>query len=56
MSLGKSSGSAGTVVIVVACVVVAGVISFITASYGHWPVIVVGIIVGLVAVSSIGKH
>ncbi len=29
--------------------------SYVTATYGHWPFIVAGILVGLLAVSSISK-
>ena len=46
---------AGTLFIVVACLVVAGVMSYVTATYGQWPLIVAGIIVGLLAMSSICK-
>jgi hypothetical protein len=55
MSLGNSSGFAGTLVIVVACTVVSGVISFVTGTYSHWLLVAAGIIVGLMAVSSIRK-
>lgn len=56
MRPGNSSGPAGTIIIVVACIVVSWVISFVTGSYAHWPFVLLGLIVGLLAVSSINKQ
>jgi len=55
MRVGNSPGPAGTIVIVVACLGVSWAISFVTGSYAHWPFVLAGIVVGLLAVSSINK-
>lgn len=54
MRVGNSPGPAG-IIIVVACLGVSWVISFVTGSYAHWPFVLAGIVVGLLAVSSINK-
>jgi hypothetical protein len=55
MPLNDSPGSAGVITIMVGCIVVSWIITFVTGSYAHWPFVLAGIVAGLLAVSSINK-
>ena len=55
MGLQNSSGSAGVIAIVAACLVVSSVITFVTNTFGHWPFLLAGIGVGLLAVRAITR-
>ncbi len=55
MGLGSSAGSGGIFGIVVGVLVACVSITLVTGSYCHWLPAVLGIIVGLMAVSSINR-
>lgn len=55
MTFRNRPGSAGVIVIVVACLLVSSVITFVTGSYTHWAPVLAGLVVGLWAVRSISK-
>ena len=55
MSIGNTPGTAGTTIIIGACLAVAAIITAVTESFVHWPFILAGIVVGCWAVASINK-
>jgi hypothetical protein len=54
-SLQSGPGVAGIYAIVAGVVVVSVIISEVAHIYSHWPFVILGIIVGLMAVSSINR-
>ena len=50
----SSSASPGIGAIIVGLIVTCAVISIVTGDFGHWLLVILGIIVGLMAVRSIG--
>jgi hypothetical protein len=48
-------GFSGIIGIVVGLLAASVLVSFVTGTYGHWPVVLLGIVVGLAAVRSINN-
>lgn len=55
MTSGTSSGLAGVIAIIGACVAVSCLITWVTGSYTHWIFVIAGIVVGLWAVQAINR-
>lgn len=55
MSSRDIPGLAGIVLIVVGLIAVSVLVSLVTGTHGHWPFVVLGIAVGLMAVKSINS-
>ena len=54
-SFGSTPGSGGIAAIVAGTLIVGCLMSCVTGSYGHWPPLLLGIVVGLMAVASINR-
>lgn len=55
MTIDTPPGSTGIAVIVCACIAVSWIITFVTGSWGQWPFVLAGIVVGLWAVAAINR-
>lgn len=55
MRLGSPTGSGGIIGIIAATIVVSEIITLTIGTYVHWLPVLLGIVVGLMAVSSINR-
>jgi hypothetical protein len=53
--MGDSSSTLGIGLLILGLLVVSEIISLVTGMYAHWPFVILGIVVGLMAVSSINR-
>jgi uncharacterized membrane protein YhhN len=53
--MGSSSSDDGIWALVVSFIVASALISILTGDFGHWPFVIFGIVIGLMAVSAINR-